>query len=101
MKGNNVVHLAASRGNLAFLEVSLPIMCKKSKKFREDVLQATNDRGKSCLDVSVYNTKIKTLLREHGAEHVAPRPDEWTDRLPEDHKCHRRDWYYESRPLAR
>ena len=60
-------------------------MCKKSNKFREDVLQATNDRGKSCLDVSVYNTK--TLLREHGAEHVAPRLDERTERL-----WHYRNW---------
>ena len=90
------MHSAASRGNLAFLQVALAMMRKKSnKKFREDVLQATNDRGKSCLDVSVYNTKIKNLLREHGAEHVAPRPDEWTDRLPEGHKwqCkHYRNW---------
>ena len=49
--------------------------------------------GKSCLDVSVYNTKIKTLLRKHyRAEHVAPRPAEWTDRLPEDHKWQRKHY---------
>ena len=64
-KGDNVVHLAASRGNLAFLEVALPMMRRKSKKFREDVLQATNDNGKSCLEVHVNNTKIKTLLRKY------------------------------------
>ena len=81
---------------MAFLQVALAMLRKKSnKKFRDDVLQATNDSGKSCLDVSVSNTKIKNLLREHGAKHVARRPDGWTDHLPEDHKCqrkHYRNW---------
>ena len=93
-KGNNVVHLAALRGNLEFLEVALPMMHEKSKKFREDVLQATNGDGKSCLEVHIKNTKIKDLLRKYykKAGNVRPRPDERTDRLPEDTKRQRKHY---------
>ena len=68
-KGNNVVHLAASRGNLLAIEVLMPLVQEKfGSAFEEQVLNVVNGNGKSCLDVASYNAKIATVLRRLGAK---------------------------------
>ena len=63
-KMNNFVQLAVSRGNVWFLEVSLPLLARKCqfKEEFESILQNINEKGKASLDMAIYNKRIWKLL---------------------------------------
>ena len=86
-KMNNFVQLAVSRGNLWFLEVSLPLLgskCQYKEEF-ESILQNINEKGKASLDMAIYNKRIWRLLEGYGARHHAPPPTDWHSPLPKGH----------------
>eukprot|EP00973_Karenia_brevis_P067036 9322517-Karenia_brevis.AAC.1 len=94
-KLNNFVHLAASRGNLRFLETALPLVLPKfgsKDALCSGLLNAKKDKGKSCKDVASYSWNIADLIKSYGGVNVATRPDDWQEPLPKDHYWQRK-WY--------
>ena len=89
-KGNNVIHLVASRGHLGMMQELLPIMkANMTKDEFHKVAHQKNDKGKACLDVAVYNREVKLYMKTMGIEHVAPPDPGWQQRLPSDHHWQR------------
>jgi hypothetical protein len=88
-KGNNVFHLAASRGNKDFMETVLQACADKMGTKLSEALDATNRNGKSVKDVAAYNRAIREIVHEFGGSNVSAAPADWATPLPADHKWQR------------
>ena len=91
-KGANFFHLAAARGNLAFVqELVAKLRPRISPNNMMRLLNATNIKGKTVRDLAMYNAKIQAIVAELGGEKAYPKtPDVEFTHVPEWHHWNRR-----------
>ena len=84
----SIFHLAASRGNEAFLEHVLGHCRKRDAEGLKAILNRPNHRGRSVADVAQYNAKCKWWVMQAGGVRVEARGPggQW---VPATHHGHR------------
>ena len=71
-KGQTVFHLAASRGNHAFLTHALRIAWEKlGFKTISNILNTPNEMGRSVKDVSMYSNSCREVVVRYGGKNTA------------------------------
>ena len=94
-KENTFAHVAASQGNAALLQCTLNATMESfGVGAVEDILNLTNDRGKSAKDVAMYNRQARDVVEKFGGVNKAPAPrrEDWGQRLEKDHKWQRSNY---------
>jgi len=90
-EGANVFHLATARGNFEILEEIVDRVFTPSPVFLRKLLNTTNIKGKTVLDMARYNKQIFKLIQQHGGEAAyEPGEEEQTRYVPESHHWNRR-----------
>ena len=88
--GASVVHLVVARGNLECLEeITTQVFPNLQPSAIKKLLNATNQKGKTALDLARYNKQIAKIIRDWGGVN-AYEGEEERSYAPEWHHWNRR-----------